>query len=138
MNYTIFNRETGEICKNISCSQSTILLQYDSEICSHIEGDFDYFKFYVKDRKAVEIPAAPSAYHSFDFVSKQWIDLRTVETEWELIRSERNKRLAETDWTQLPDVPLHTRETWMSYRQALRDVTNQSNPFTIEWPVKPS
>jgi hypothetical protein len=28
-------------------------------------------------------------------------------------------------------------EEWRTYRQALRDITNQSSPFTITWPTKP-
>lgn len=39
------------------------------------------------------------------------------------LRGRRNRLLAETDWTQLPDVPLSAerRQEWASYRQALRD-----------------
>ena len=58
---------------------------------------------------------------------------------WNSIRGDRNQRLADSDWTQLPDAPLTNTETanWGSYRQALRDITNQSDPFNIQWPVLP-
>lgn len=53
------------------------------------------------------------------------------------IRAERNRRLADCDWTQLPDAPVD-RTTWATYRQALRDVTSQSGfPWNITWPVEP-
>lgn len=51
------------------------------------------------------------------------------------VRKERNTRLAETDWTQGRDVPETTSNKWLAYRQALRDITEQSGfPFYIEWP----
>jgi len=58
--------------------------------------------------------------------------------EWDVVRRERNTRIAKTDWTQLSDVPEETRTAWQTYRQALRDVTNQSDPSNITWPTEPS
>jgi len=45
--------------------------------------------------------------------------------------------LAASDWTQLPDVPTATQTKWRDYRQALRDVTPQADPFNIAWPTAP-
>lgn len=55
------------------------------------------------------------------------------------VRTRRNALLAESDWTQLPDVPLSddARAAWAKYRQALRDVPGQRDPFALEWPVQP-
>lgn len=64
------------------------------------------------------------------------INLR-VEAKWEEIRQIRNELLLECDWTQLSDIPTETKTYWQTYRQELRDVTNQPNPFNIVWPVKP-
>lgn len=51
-------------------------------------------------------------------------------------RYQRNQLLAETDWSQLPDVPEATRLAYQPYRQALRDLTEQAGfPSEIEWPV---
>jgi len=53
-------------------------------------------------------------------------------------RSRRNGLLAQTDWTQAADVPQATKDLWAPYRQALRDVPQQSGfPTEIVWPVKP-
>ena len=53
------------------------------------------------------------------------------------IRTDRNKRLSDCDWTQLPDAPVDP-TPWAVYRQALRDISNQSGfPWEIEWPEKP-
>jgi len=42
-----------------------------------------------------------------------------------------------SDWTQMPDVLFSNKEAWASYRQALRDITLQTDPFAIVWPVAP-
>jgi hypothetical protein len=52
------------------------------------------------------------------------------------VRSERNAKLAASDWTQLADSTAD-KAAWATYRQALRDVTEQSGPWTIEWPTQP-
>ena len=61
----------------------------------------------------------------------------TVGAQWDVVRVERNKLLVESDWTQLPDAPVDA-AAWATYRQALRDVTTQANPFAIVWPESPS
>jgi hypothetical protein len=60
-----------------------------------------------------------------------------IENQWETIRIQRNELLANCDWTQLSDIPSETKEAWTIYRQALRNITTQANPFSIEWPTKP-
>jgi hypothetical protein len=82
-------------------------------------------------------PEQPSLHHVFNYTTKQWEDPRTPETEWPVVRAQRNALLSASDWTQLPDVPLATKEAWAAYRQALRDVTLQIDPFAIDWPVAP-
>jgi len=56
---------------------------------------------------------------------------------WAQVKRGRNALLAQSDWTQLPDVPLTTQAAWAAYRQALRDVPNQPDPLHIVWPVAP-
>ena len=54
------------------------------------------------------------------------------------VKIQRNKLLALSDWTQLPDVPQATKDLWAPYRQALRDIPNQEGfPHEIEWPKSP-
>lgn len=56
----------------------------------------------------------------------------------DLVRGNRNALLASTDWTQQPDVPQATRDKWVAYRQALRDVPQQPGfPSDVVWPEKP-
>ena len=56
-------------------------------------------------------------------------------------RTQRDKLLAATDWTQVLDAPIDTdtREEYRAYRQALRDLPEQDGfPGTITWPELPS
>jgi len=59
------------------------------------------------------------------------------ETAWDIIRQQRNNKLYQSDWTQLEDAPLSAdqKAEYRVYRQALRDITTQSDPFNIVWPV---
>lgn len=59
--------------------------------------------------------------------------------QWKLVRAMRDQKLQQCDWTQLPDVPLtpEKRTEWVDYRQDLRDVTSQPDPFDITWPTPP-
>jgi len=76
---------------------------------------------------------------------QNWIQINASESEinyrlenqWEEIRLIRNELLKESDWTQLSDVSQTIKDLWTVYRQELRNITNQENPFNIEWPVKP-
>jgi hypothetical protein len=54
------------------------------------------------------------------------------------VRSERNSKLAATDWTQGKDIPDNVSSTWAAYRQALRDVPAQAGfPWEVTWPTQP-
>jgi hypothetical protein len=48
----------------------------------------------------------------------------TNEQKWEQIKLWRNAKLAQSDWTQLPDSPVD-KTAWATYRQALRDLPEQ-------------
>ena len=53
------------------------------------------------------------------------------------VRADRNKRLADCDWTQLPDAPVD-RTAWAAYRQELRNVPQQEGfPWNVIWPEQP-
>lgn len=62
-----------------------------------------------------------------------------INSQWTFIRYRRNELLTECDWTQLQDSPLSEQKKgeWQIHRQSLRDITLQSDPFNIVWPVKP-
>ena len=55
----------------------------------------------------------------------------------ELVRGVRDGLLTQSDWSQAPDSTAD-REAWKTYRQALRDITNQAGfPTDITWPTEP-
>lgn len=66
-------------------------------------------------------------------------DPETVPDEWliERMRLHRDRLLAESDWTQLPDAPVD-RAAWATYRRALRDFPATWTPGpTVTFPEAP-
>ena len=54
------------------------------------------------------------------------------------IRQERDQKLQESDWTQVPDAPVD-QVAWADYRAQLRLITEQPRfPDKVTWPVEPS
>jgi hypothetical protein len=62
-----------------------------------------------------------------------------IEAQWSVNRSERNNLLAGTDWwvTKAAETSATISAEQHAYRQALRDITTQADPFSIIWPTKP-
>ena len=62
-----------------------------------------------------------------------------IPQQWVVVRGQRITKLRASDWSVLPDVPMtaEKKAEWETYRQALRDVTTQSDPFDITWPTPP-
>lgn len=77
-------------------------------------------------------------------LNKPIIDSPIIYTDQEKlasIRLQRDKRLLNSDWTQLLDAPSYiNKEAWAAYRQLLRDLPNQPdlNLNLPNWPMPPS
>jgi hypothetical protein len=69
---------------------------------------------------------------------QEWEVVQTPDSEGAIrVRFKRNEKLKESDWTQIPDVPVD-KQAWATYRQALRDITIQTGfPWEITWPTQP-
>lgn len=68
-----------------------------------------------------------------DDVAKSALDAQQAAS----MRAERNRRIAESDWTQLADSPAD-KQAWATYRQALRDLPKSEGfPWQITWPETP-
>jgi hypothetical protein len=67
-----------------------------------------------------------------------WLN-RVYPPVWSQIRRRRDDLLTESDWTAIPDSdPKPSKETWLTYRQALRDLPQTfSAPEEVVWPNKP-
>jgi hypothetical protein len=89
---------------------------YDMDTTPHKSGSCYYLGYTVRNKTEEELDM---------HYKHQWITLRT----------KRLKLLQETDYMGNSDYPI-TNE-WREYRQALRDITEQDNPFNIVWPNKP-
>ena len=80
-----------------------------------------------------------------ELVDDVWVISLDVDTvtaaAWSQLRTERNARLAASDYTQLQDAHLSAekKSAWADYRQALRDLPeNATDPTQVTWPVSPS
>jgi len=60
---------------------------------------------------------------------------------WEILRQERNRRLAEVDWIFSEDYAIDdaSYQQWLAYRKALRDLPAVTeDPLNPVWPEKPA
>lgn len=78
----------------------------------------------------------------YEVVNKSPEQIQTTsQTLLTILRQERNKKLLETDWTQLPNAYNLTESDkvlWETYRQELRDFTSTVDLSNIVWPVPPN
>ena len=106
-------------------------------------------------------PGAHWTLRGYDYSGLEWLDSGQQPTEQEvkaklieldaaepmrLLRIERNKKIAETDWRVLPDQT--PSDDWINYRQALRDLPASATPkldsnykldfSSFTWPTEPS
>ena len=106
-------------------------------------------------------PGAQWILRGNDYAGLEWLDSGQQPTKTEvvdkiaelnaaepmrLLRIERNKKIAETDWRMLPDQT--PSDDWINYRQALRDLPASASPSldsngnldltSVTWPTEPS
>ena len=82
---------------------------------------------------------------SVPFTDEEIADLEAMRDAIDLdlipIRQDRNSRLQQSDWTDLPNAPLTAEKVaeWATYRQELRDYPSQSDRVSTlpEWPTPP-
>jgi len=88
--------------------------------------------------RLVPLPPRPTEHHRFDYAAKAWkLDEGAA---WSAVRSRRDGLLAKSDGMVLRALdwgkPVHA--DWLTYRQALRDITKQTTDIEkIKWPVAP-
>ena len=105
-------------------------------------------------------PGAEWVLRGTEYSGLEWMDSGQQPTEQEvkaklieldaaepmrLLRIERNKKIAETDWRMLPDQT--PSDDWINYRQALRDLPASASPklnsdyeldlTSVTWPTEP-
>ena len=105
-----------------------------SVIYSSTEAEKEYYNSVEWRKPDGSVSMTPS-----DFV----LDYNVVGPVVELmmLREERNKKLAATDWvvTKAFETGSSVPESWKTYRQALRDITlSTQSIFSVTWPTEPS
>jgi hypothetical protein len=89
------------------------------------------------------IPKQPSNRHYATFLEEQANGeaalISKPKITWDEIRTQRDSLLKRSDWVGASDAqPKPSKEAWLDYRQALRDITkNFSTPESVVWPTKP-
>lgn len=136
MIFTAYDRTTGKVLYRGEASDPAIL---ETEMVGILSGERHDDDGWIEDGVFYPLPPRPSLFHEFDYQIREWVDSRTVESEWARIRGKRQFLLAASDWTQFNDTPLSESRklAWAEYRQQLRNITLQPDPFKIVWPNKP-
>jgi len=100
-------------------------------------ADIGYAVVFRQDYNPIQDVYYNSALGSFTGMS----DAEQNAIEMQSLRSQRDRRLSQCDWTQAADSPLSDtkKAEWATYRQQLRDLpANTSDPANPTWPTPPS
>ena len=150
-----YSGETGYTI--VECTDEDVrarLAQLDDYVSNTLEGTTYNIKYYAskRDSEIVDVPAhkdedgedVAATYIQSHFVGDDTAkDKRILDEEWANIRTERDKLLTESDWTQGNDTPLSDADVakWKTYRTSLRDLPSDQSSKTkysdITWPTKP-
>ena len=151
-----YSGETGYTI--VECTDEDVqarLTQLSDYISHKIEGSTYNIKYYAskRDSEIVDVEAhkdedgedVAATYIQTHFIGDDTAkDARILADEWTAIRTERDRLLANSDWTQGADSPLASgkKTEWATYRTKLRDVPKDQKDKTtyasITWPSEPS
>ena len=137
--YTIQNLKSDN--PNISFPNiltDSVLNDFNVYSVVQVENGGDYTKNYVEGTPTQSGSLYLQNWTESDASSE---DIETRKNEkWEEVRDIRDSLLSQSDWTQFQDSPItgSLLTDWQTYRQGLRDITTQDNPYSLTWPTKPS
>lgn len=138
MNY-VAHQANGKIIQVGICPEDALQFQCGIETKKLLTPTLiDPATFYVVNGELAPLPTKPGENYEFDYEAKAWV-YNAVEA-WGVLRYKRDQLIAATDWrvTKAMESGSSLSAPWVAYRQALRDVTNQSDPLNIVWPVEPT
>jgi len=138
--YTFYNPETGAILGNLTASNLEYAELNKPDNTSIILGQYSSKEYYIDSYGIPQLkPNIPNYdFVTFDRSTNSW--LKDTEAAWANIRQKRNALLLDSDWTDTASAVTRLGseyQLWQTYRQALRDMTSQQDPFTAVWPIKP-
>lgn len=115
-------------------SQTINANEIPNAVC--VEGEFGTGHYW-NGAAVIEMPARPTELHGFDFATKTWVVSKSA------VNAKRVKLLEQSDWTDTLSAKNRLGQTlydqWQTYRQALRDITDQLGyPSDIVWPTPPT
>ena len=151
-----YSGETGYTI--VECTDEDVksrLVQLSDYISHKIEGSTYNIKYYAskRDSEIVDVEAhkdedgkdVATTYVQTHFIGDDTAkDARILADEWTRIRTERDRLLANSDWTQGADSPLTSakKTEWATYRTKLRtlpeDQKAKKTYADITWPSQPS
>ena len=136
MKYAIY-QTNGKIVSLLTCREEDLQYNLPSNlfaIATDIQNDAGY---YVRGGKVIEQPTQPSVHHVFNYGNSHW-EL-SLDRAWEAVLLKRAGLLEATDWRMLRamETGVSLSSGWLLYRQALRDITVQTDPMNIVWPQLP-
>jgi len=121
---TAYEKDTGNLLYSVEGNEGFLVAQ-DTDDIGFVDGSYDSTTYRVVNGSVVH-------------KSAEEIEAQEIARAWIELKSERNRRLANSDWTQVSDAPVD-RAAWAAYRQALRELPdNTPDPFNPVWPVPPS
>lgn len=106
----------------------------------------EYDVYFVQDTLAPNIDYKTHRHQQkVEYINNVWMQVwqiveLPIEEASKNVRAHRDRLLVETDWLGMrayesnQNMPME----WVTYRQALRDITTQTGfPYSVEWPNKP-
>lgn len=138
MNTWLFYDATGKVLQQSISDAPPLFCAPVVGVAACTKGNGGGFYYVdVETKKALLAPNRPCEFHVFDYVQKCWI--ADTEAKWHGVKRERYYLLSGSDWVVVKSqeslVPVPSE--WVAYRQALRDITDQPDPFNIVWPIAP-
>ncbi len=142
VNYIKYIKATGEIRQWGECGEDNPIFdsEYSEDDLGVLVGEGTNETHYVQlpgltiEKKTKR----PSASHDWDYSTKQWV--MNLDAAWESVRIERDRILRSSDWrvTKAAELGQPIDLAWAVYRQALRNITSQTDPLNIVWPTVPT
>lgn len=121
-------------------SEETIIKYTEAGINIKKVDDINKYFYIDEEGNVVDIPARPSKSHNLDPSTKTWVF--DEESFLSSVRIKRNKLLSDSDYVEINSyysaLVEEKKQQWTDYRQALRDITKQSDIANLVWPVLPS
>lgn len=106
-----------------------------------VDPDYELYLDWIADENEPEIVSGSEFITIVDGspVEDADKDLIIIDRKWDLVRAIRQPILDDTDKYLLSDYPIDPDDlnAIITYRQALRDITTQIDPYNIVWPTKP-